>query len=104
MRDLFRDDPDRFERYTLKLDDLLIDASKKRINDAKLSLLENPARAVELEGWRDQMFAGKKINAALRNRANRPIMVDGQDVMPAANAVLDQIRGFTERVRSGACP
>ena len=111
LRDLFQDDPDRFERHTLKLDDLLIDVSKQRVDDVTLSLLEDLARAVDLEGWRDRMFGGKKINAtedravlhvALRNRANRPIMVDGQDVMPAVNAVLDQMRDFTERVRSGA--
>jgi glucose-6-phosphate isomerase len=111
LRDLFRDDPNRFERCTLKLDDLLIDVSKQRIDDNTLSLLVDVARAVDLEGWRDRMFGGEKINAtedravlhvALRNRANRPVMVDGRDVMPAVNAVLDQMRDFTERVRSGA--
>jgi glucose-6-phosphate isomerase len=111
LRDLFAGDGDRFARFSLRLDDLLLDYSKNRITEETLRLLLDLARQADLEGWRARMFAGDKINItehravlhiALRNRANRPIMVDGQDVMPAVNAVLAQMRDFSERVRGGA--
>ncbi len=111
LRDLFREEPARFDRYSVRLDDLLVDVSKQRIDGETLRLLIDLARATDLEGWRERMFAGDKINStehravlhtALRNRANRPILVDGADVMPGVNAVLDHMRAFTERVRGGA--
>ena len=110
LRDLFARDPDRFSRFSLRLDDLLLDYSKNRISEETLTLLLDLARQADLEAWRDRMFAGDKINVteqravlhvALRNRANRPILVDGQDVMPEVNVVLAQMRDFSERVRSG---
>jgi glucose-6-phosphate isomerase len=110
LRELFRDDPGRFGRYSVKLGDLLVDFSKQRIDDETRRLLLDLAREADLEGWRDRMFAGAKINTtedravlhvALRNRANRPIMVDGEDVMPGVNAVLAHMREFAGRVRSG---
>jgi glucose-6-phosphate isomerase len=76
-----------------------------------MRLLLALARQTDVEGWRDRMFAGARINVtedravlhvALRNRSNRPIMVDGEDVMPAVNGVLDQMRAFSEQVRGGA--
>jgi glucose-6-phosphate isomerase len=111
LRDLFAADPGRFDSFSLRLDDLLLDYSKNRITGETRSLLLELARAADLEGWRARMFAGEKINitehravlhVALRNRSNRPILVDGQDVMPAVNAVLARMRAFTERVRGGA--
>ncbi|HSA80480.1 MAG TPA: glucose-6-phosphate isomerase, partial [Geminicoccaceae bacterium] len=111
LRDLFARDPDRFARFSLRLDDLLLDYSKNRITDETLRLLLELARQADLEGWRDRMFAGDRINTteqravlhvALRNRSGRKVLVDGQDVMPAVNAVLAQMRDFSERVRSGA--
>ncbi|HEX3209281.1 MAG TPA: glucose-6-phosphate isomerase [Geminicoccaceae bacterium] len=111
LRDLFAADPGRFDSFSLRLDDLLLDYSKNRITGETQRLLLELARAADLEGWRARMFAGEKINVtehravlhvALRNRSNRPILVDGQDVMPAVNAVLGRMRAFTERVRSGA--
>jgi glucose-6-phosphate isomerase len=110
LRELFRERPDRFNRYSLTLDGLLVDFSKQRIEDETLRLLLQLAREADLEGWRDRMFSGSKINStegravlhvALRNRVNRPIMVDGEDVMPGINAVLDHMRAFAGRVRSG---
>jgi glucose-6-phosphate isomerase len=110
MRDLFRDDPRRFEKFSLRLDDLLLDFSKNRITDRTFSLLIDLARQAELPTRIEQMFSGAKINTteqravlhvALRNRSNRPILVDGQDVMPAVNAVLDHMRIFSESVRNG---
>ena len=83
-----------------------------------MTLLFDLARAgATSSSWRDRMFAGEKINStedravlhvALRNRSNRPILVDGKDVMPEVNAVLAKMRVFTESVRTrrveGATP
>ncbi|HQC28938.1 MAG TPA: glucose-6-phosphate isomerase [Methylotenera sp.] len=110
MRDLFAADKTRFDKYSLKLDDILFDFSKHRINDETLPLLIQLAREANIEGWRDRMFAGEKINitenravlhTALRNRSNTPVYVDGHDVMPDVNAVLAQMRTFSTKVRNG---
>ena len=111
MRDLFAQDTNRFDKFSFQLDDMLFDFSKNRINDETLPLLLQLAREAQLENWRDRMFAGEKINitenravlhTALRNRSNRPVLVDGVDVMPEVNAVLAQMRDFSEKVRAGA--
>jgi len=111
MRDLFAQDTNRFDKFSFQLDDMLFDFSKNRINDETLPLLLQLAREAQLENWRDRMFAGEKINitenravlhTALRNRSNRPVLVDGVDVMPEVKAVLAQMRDFSEKVRSGA--
>jgi len=110
MRDLFAHDSRRFERFSLRFNDILIDYSKNRITDETMSLLLALARQADVEGWRKKMFEGEKINVtenravlhiALRNRSNRPIAVDGKDVMPDVNAVLAHMRSFSEAVRSG---
>jgi len=111
MRDLFAADPQRFQRFSIRWNDLLIDYSKNRITENTMSLLVDLARQADVTGWRDRMFRGEKINVteqrpvlhiALRNRSNRPILVEGEDVMPAVNRVLAHMRAFTESVRSGA--
>jgi glucose-6-phosphate isomerase len=110
MRDLFRDDPKRFDKFHAQFNDILLDYSKNRITDETLRLLLALARQAQVEQWRDRMFAGDKINItenravlhiALRNRSNRPILVDGKDVMPEVNAVLAHMRRFTDAIRSG---
>ncbi len=110
VRSLFAADPKRFERFSLELGDLFLDYSKNRVTEETMKLLFDLARQADVAGWRDKMFAGEKINGtesravlhvALRNRSNRPILVDGKDVMPEVNAVLAKMRGFTERLRSG---
>ena len=110
MRDLFDADDQRFEKLSVRLDDILLDFSKNRITEETVQLLTQLAREAGVEEWRSKMFSGDAINmteqrsvlhTALRNRSNTPVMVDGEDVMPAVNRVLEQIRGFTERVRSG---
>jgi glucose-6-phosphate isomerase len=110
MRDLFEADPERFAKMSREGCGMFVDYSKHRATDDTLRLLFALARQAEVERWRDQMFAGAKINVteqravlhvALRNRSNRPIAVDGRDVMPDVNAVLAKMRDFTERVRSG---
>ncbi len=110
MRELFAGDPRRFERFSLTFEDFLVDYSKNRITEETLRLLFALARSAGVEGWRDRMFAGERINVtenrsvlhvALRNRSNRPITVDGSDVMRAVNRVLGQMREFSDAVRSG---
>ncbi len=111
LRDLFAEEPDRFSTFSLQDDDLLLDFSKNRVTRKTLDLLLNLAREADLEGWRDRMLQGRPINVtenravlhvALRNRSNRSILVDGEDVMPAVNAVLARMRDFSDQVRSGA--
>jgi glucose-6-phosphate isomerase len=111
LRTWFAQDPGRFDRLSGRLGDLLIDYSKHLVTDETLRLLRALARACGVEALRDRMFAGEKINVtenravlhvALRNRSNRPIVVDGTDVMPDVNAALDHVRDFTGRLRSGA--
>ena len=110
LRQLFAEQPDRFERLSFRFDDLLVDLAKHRITARTLELLLDLARTADLEGWRQRMFEGARINVtedrpvlhvALRNRSNRPILVDGRDVMPAVNGVLAQMRAFVEAVRGG---
>jgi glucose-6-phosphate isomerase len=111
MRDLFAQDPGRFDAFSLRFEDVLLDFSKNRITAETLKLLRDLAKQADLAGWTAKMFAGDKINTtedravlhvALRNRSNRPIMVDGKDVMPAVNAVLKHMREFSDAIRSGA--
>ncbi len=110
MRDLFAEDPDRFSRFTLEFESILFDFSKNRITAETLELLRSLARQADLAGWTERVFTGEKINitedravlhVALRNRSNRPIVVDGEDVMPEVNRVLEHMREFTEAIRSG---
>jgi glucose-6-phosphate isomerase len=111
MRDMFKEDPKRFDKFSLRFNDILFDFSKNRITDETLKLLVNLANQRDLKGWTEKMFTGQKINTtedravlhvALRNRSNTPIMVDGKDVMPEVNAVLKHMREWTEAIRSGA--
>ncbi|MFM8812615.1 MAG: glucose-6-phosphate isomerase [Methylophilaceae bacterium] len=110
MRDMFAEDAHRAEKLSLKLDDFLLDYSKQRITSKTLELLLQLARETDVENWRERMFTGEKINftenravlhTALRNRSNKPVLVDGKDVMPEVNRVLKKMREFTEQVRAG---
>jgi glucose-6-phosphate isomerase len=111
MRELFARDPRRFEKFSLKLDDLLLDYSKNRILEETMHMLFELAGEVGLKRWIEAMFNGEKINrtedravlhVALRNRSNRPILVDGVDVMPGVNRVLAEMRRLSDSVRGGA--
>jgi len=110
MGELFASDHHRFDRFSIHLEDLLFDYSKNRISERTMGLLFDLAQQAELELAIQAMFSGQKINrtedravlhVALRNRSNRPILVDGQDVMPEVNRVLAKMRAFSDTVRSG---
>lgn len=110
LRDLFSQDPERFNKFHLEWNGFLFDFSKNLVTADTIKLLFDLAQAVDVAKWRERMFNGERINftedravlhVALRNRSNRPIHVDGVDVMPEVNAVLAKMRGFVEKVRSG---
>ncbi len=110
MRELFEEDPTRFEKFQLRFNDILIDYSKNIINEETIELLIELAEEVGLKESIEAMFRGDKINqtehrsvlhVALRNRANTPVYVDGKDVMPEINKVLDQMKSFSEQLLSG---
>jgi len=110
MRDLFADDEHRFQRYSLQFGQLLVDYSKNIITDESMRLLLQLAEERRLSEWIERMFNGEKINltegravlhTALRNRSDRPVYVDGRDVMPDVRRVLQQMRVFTDKVRQG---
>ncbi len=110
LRAAFAADPQRFGRFSASLDDLLMDYSKCAVNDEVLDHLEQLVTAAGVATKRDEMFSGAPINftegravlhTALRNRSNRPVMVDGRDVMPDVNAVLEAMGKFADGIRSG---
>ena len=110
MRDLFSQDLKRFEKFSLRFDEILLDFSKNRITEKTLELLLDLAKQARINEWTEKMFNGEKINftenravlhIALRNRSNRPIEVDGEDIMPQVNKVLEKMRRFSDKVRNG---
>lgn len=110
LSELFAADASRFDRYHITHGDILVDFSKNLVTDETMKLLYSLADETELRDAIEKMFTGDKINqtegravlhTALRNRANTPVMVDGVDVMPAVNAVLEQMKNFCEKVISG---
>jgi glucose-6-phosphate isomerase len=110
MRDLFAAEPDRLARMSLQECGILLDYSKNRVTAGTLDLLNALARKADLPAWIERMFRGERINSteqravfhvALRNRSDRPMELDGDDVMPAVRGVLQHMEGFVARVRSG---
>lgn len=111
LRDLFAYDPNRFEKFSLMFEDILFDYSKNRIDEQTIALLVQLARECRLEEAINAMFSGQPINktenravlhTALRNVSNTPVLVDGQDVMPSVNAVLEHMKEFSEAVIGGS--
>ncbi|EMR9929465.1 glucose-6-phosphate isomerase [Escherichia coli] len=111
IADLFAKDDDRFSKFSATFDDqMLVDYSKNRITEETLAKLQDLAKECDLAGAIKSMFSGEKINrtenravlhVALRNRSNTPILVDGKDVMPEVNAVLEKMKTFSEAIISG---
>ena len=110
MRSLFAADGGRFEQFQIQAAGLFLDYSKNRITAETMQLLSALAKEANVEQKIANMFEGGMVNpteqrqalhTALRNRSNRPVVVDGQDVMPGVNTVLERMHTFSERVRSG---
>lgn len=110
MRRQFAVNPDRFDQFSIELDGLLLDYSKNRITRETMSLLCQLAEQADLAKWRERMFVGEKINntegravlhTALRNRSNTSVNVEGENVMPAINHVIEKMGDFAERVHGG---
>lgn len=114
MKEMFEENPKRFSDFSqiLSVKDgiILLDYSKNLIDEEHFKKLIKLAKDSDVECVRDAMMQGKKINftedravlhIALRNRSNTPIYVDGKDVMPGVNAVLEHMKRFTDSVRSG---
>ena len=111
MREMFRADPARFDKFSLQLDGLLLDYSKNLITEETLALLLDLARQSKLDEWIARMFGGEKINTseqravlhtALRAPRDSSLIVDGKDVMRDVHRVLDHMRRFSGAVRDGS--
>ena len=111
MRDMFRADPKRFDKFSLHYNDILLDYSKNIINDKTLHLLQQLATECKLTEAVHAMFAGLRINetenravlhTALRNFSDTPILVDGKDVMPLVKKVQEQMKAFCAKVHDGS--
>jgi glucose-6-phosphate isomerase len=110
LKELFTEDLERFQKFTVLFDDILLDYSKNRINDTTMALLIQLAKECKLDEAIAAMYSGEPINQtenrpvlhiALRNQSNTPILANGQDVMPEVNRVLEKMKSFSERIISG---
>ncbi|WP_206483895.1 glucose-6-phosphate isomerase [Thalassotalea sp. G2M2-11] len=110
MKELFAQDGQRFEKFSIKLPSILLDYSKNTITSETMSLLTQLAKECDLEKWRERMFSGERINStedravlhtALRDRSYTPIQVDGYDISKEVERTLAQIKVFSEDIRQG---
>ncbi|QEK53032.1 glucose-6-phosphate isomerase [Pedobacter aquae] len=110
LRTLFTEDSERFNKFTVLFNDILVDYSKNRINETTMALLTQLAKECGVEGAIQAMFNGEKINetedravlhTALRNRSNTPVIFEGKDVMPDVNAVLQKMKIFSDAIING---
>ncbi len=110
LRDLFKEDHERFNKFHLMQDELLFDYSKQKITSETLDKLLNLARACNIEQWREKMFTGEKINTsenravlhtALRRPENEPLVVNGQDITSLVHNTLYKMKNFTRNIHDG---
>lgn len=110
VREYFKQDPDRFENFSIALDGFLFDYSKHRATQETIDLLCDLARSCGIEKWRDSMFAGEPVNStenrsvlhtALRRPENDVVECNGENVMPFVHQVLRQMENFSDKVRNG---
>ena len=111
LKDLFQTDPKRFEKFSIKEEQFLLDFSKNLITQETLDLLVNLANQVDLRDGISQLFSGSKINAtedravlhtALRTKSSEAINVDGENILPKIKAVKTQMRKYCDKFHSGA--
>lgn len=111
IKDLFKQDPERFEKFSVLFNDIFLDYSKNRIDETTIALLIQLAKECDLENAIQSLMNGEKINetenravlhTALRNRSNTPVYADGEDVMPLVNGVLAKMKRFSEAIISGS--
>jgi glucose-6-phosphate isomerase len=111
LREMFSSDPERGKRFVINEGDIYFDYSKNRVTDKTISLLIRLAEAAGLKDEIERMFTGEKINAtenravlhtALRNVSGKPVLCDGEDVMPGVREVLERMKNFSEAVRNGS--
>jgi glucose-6-phosphate isomerase len=109
IKNLF-EDSFRFNDYSIQLEDILVDYSKNRVDKETMASLIQLAEEIDLKSAIEAMFTGEKINGtegravlhtALRNRSNTPVYIEGQDVMPDVNAVLVQMKTFSDQISQG---
>ncbi|WP_426357733.1 glucose-6-phosphate isomerase [Pseudocolwellia sp. HL-MZ19] len=110
MGDMFKQNPKRFEEFSLKLSPFLLDYSKNLINENTMENLFDLARECDIEGWREKMFSGERINPtedrsvlhiALRNQSQQAIILDGQNINEDVQQALNQMKSFSDKVRQG---
>jgi len=110
MRTLFEEDAERFDKFSLRFEDILFDYSKNRVTAETMKLLIAFAEQSQLSDWIEKMFSGEEINltekravlhTALRNRSENPVMTNGKDVMPAVRHELAKMKRLAYEVREG---
>lgn len=110
LKDILKNDPKRFEKYSIQFEDILVDLSKNRLTDETIDLLLDLAKETKLDQAIEAMFVGEFINkteqravlhTALRNRSNTPVLFEGKDVMPDVNRVLEQVKSFSDQLLAG---
>ncbi|MFT3704472.1 MAG: glucose-6-phosphate isomerase [Agriterribacter sp.] len=110
IKQFFKDNPERFNQFSIQFEDILFDYSKNIIDEKTLSLLFQLAQESGLKNAIEAMFKGEKINqtenravlhTALRNLSTEPVITDGKDVMPEVRKVLEQMKHFATKVHSG---
>ncbi len=110
MNDLFSQDGQRFEKFSIELPKLLLDYSKNLIDSETMSTLFELANETQVVEWREKMFSGEKINktedravlhTALRRKSNEPLIIDGENITESVKVQLEKMEGFVNRVREG---
>lgn len=110
LNELFKIDKNRFNKFSLKFDEILFDFSKNLIDDDTFELLVALAEEIELKKHIENMFTGEKINftenravlhTALRDRSSNPVLIDGKDVKPDIKRVLTQMKNYSDNLHSG---
>lgn len=110
MKDLFVNDPARFNKMSLLFEDILFDYSKNIITDTTLDMLLKLADECRLKDAIAAMFAGEKINrtenravlhVALRNYSDQSFLIDGEDVMPEVRSTRQKMQAFCQKIHSG---